>query len=88
MIELMCRDGFAQAEHWLETASPPPAHLARELLAALPADLHPCTQQTKDEAVMACRRARAAGCHRRADWRQARLLDYLRSLQGPTGPAR
>jgi len=88
MIELMCRDAFAQAEHWLQTAPPPPAELARDLLAALPADLHPCTQQMKDEAVMACRRARAAGCHLRADWRQARLLDYLRSLQGPVGPAR
>ncbi|MEO8297300.1 MAG: hypothetical protein ABI574_05775 [Burkholderiales bacterium] len=87
MIGLMCRDGFAQAEQWLQAGPPPPPELTQRLLAATPADLQPWTSQGGVEAVMACRRARAAGGHLSADWRQARLLDYLRSLQGPAGQA-
>jgi hypothetical protein len=81
MIGLMCRDGFAQAEAWLRDGPPPPPALAHTLLTQTPADLRPWTQNGRDEAIAACQRARAAGCHLRADWRQARVLDYLRSMR-------
>jgi hypothetical protein len=82
MIGLMCRDGFAQAEAWLRDGPPPPPDIAQALLAQTPADLRPWTIQSREEAMAACQRARAAGCHLQADWRQARVLDYLRSLRG------
>ncbi|NJA05592.1 hypothetical protein HC024_07620 [Methylococcaceae bacterium WWC4] len=83
MIALMCRDGFEQAEAWLRDGPPPPAELAAELLNQTPADLRPWTERGGDEAVAACRRARLGACAADDRWRQARVLDYLRSLQSP-----
>lgn len=82
MIALMCRDGFAQAEAWLREGPTPPSDVAHSVLTATPADLQPWTDQHRDEAVIACLRARTADCHSNAQWRQARVLDYLRSLHG------
>lgn len=82
MIDLMCRDGFAQAEAWLREGPTPPPDVARTVLARTPDDLQPWTAQRRDEAIIACQRARAAHCHANAQWRQARVLDYLRSLSG------
>lgn len=78
MIELMCRDAFQQAEDWVATAPAPPADAAAVLLASVPADLHPATGDGRAEAVAACRRARACGCHRDTGWWQVRMRDYLR----------
>lgn len=80
MIELMRRDGFEQAEAWLRDGPPPPPDLR---LPRLPADLLPWTADARDEAVRACQRARAAGAADDADWRHARVSDYLRLLRGP-----
>lgn len=80
MIELMRRDGFHQAEAWLRDGPPPPPDLR---LPRLPADLQPWTTDPRDEAVRACRRARAAGAADDADWRRARVSDYLRLLRAP-----
>jgi len=77
MIGLMCRDGFAQAEAWLRDGPAPPPALR---LAGTPADLQPWTTDGRAEAVAACQRARAARAHLDDRWRQARVLDYLRSL--------
>lgn len=83
MIALMCRDGFEQAEVWLREGPAPPPELARALLGQTPADLKPWTHQGRAEAVEACRRARAGRCQFDSQWRQARVLDYMRSLRGP-----
>jgi hypothetical protein len=89
MIGWMCRDGFTQAEAWLRDGPAPPPDVAAAVWAATPADLLPWTGQAREEAVAACRRARVAGCHLDASWRQARVLDYLRSvrLTGAAAPA-
>jgi hypothetical protein len=80
MIELMRRDGFLQAEAWLRDGPPPPQQLR---LARLPADLRPWTADARQEAVLACQRARAAGAARDPHWRHARVSDYLRLLRDP-----
>lgn len=82
MIALMCRDGFTQAEAWLREGPTPPTDVARTVLTRTPDDLQPWTDRHRDEAIIACQRARAARCHANAQWRQARVLDYLRSLRG------
>jgi len=78
MIDLMRRDAFQQAEAWLRDGPAPPPELQ---LPDLPADLRPWTADTRQEAVQACQRARAAGCQLDAEWRTARVLDYLRSVR-------
>lgn len=86
MIELMRRDGFRQAEAWLRDGPAPPPDLQ---LPHLPADLRPWTADARAEAVLACQRARAAGAALDANWRVARVSDYLRLLRPPpaaTGP--
>lgn len=75
MIELMRRDGFRQAEAWLRDGPPPPPDLR---LPNLPADLQPWTPNPRQEAVLACQRARAAGAATDMNWRVARVSDYLR----------
>ncbi|WP_367154610.1 hypothetical protein [Methylomonas sp. HYX-M1] len=79
MIALMCRDEFRQAEAWLESGPPPPADIARAVLSKAPADLQAWTADPRQEAITACRRARNAGCHTDSQWRDARVLDYLRA---------
>jgi len=79
MIALMCRDNFAQAETWLSDGPPPPADVARAVLSKAPADLHPWSTDNRQESINACRRARAAGCQSDSQWRDARVLDYLRT---------
>ena len=83
MIELMRRDGFHQAEAWLRDGPPPPPALR---LAHLPADLMPWTTTPRQEAVLACQRARAAGAGTDPHWRHARVSDYLRLLKDLPGP--
>jgi hypothetical protein len=83
MIALMCRDNFEQAEAWLREGPPPPDEEAAALLADTPADLRPWTDKGRDEAILACQRARIAHCAADDRWRQARVLDYLRLLRGP-----
>ncbi|HEX5686607.1 MAG TPA: hypothetical protein VFY73_21485 [Ideonella sp.] len=80
MIELMRRDDFQQAEAWLRDGPPPPPDLR---LARLPADLRPWTTDPRQEAVLACQRARAAGASIDPHWRHARVSDYLRLLRDP-----
>lgn len=82
MIGLMCGDGFAQAEAWLRDGPALPPDI---VLPDVPADLLPWTPDGRAEAVAACQRARAAGCHLDDGWRQARVLDYLRSVRRPEG---
>lgn len=82
MIGLMCDDGFVQAEAWLHDGPPPPPALAETLLAQTPADLRPLTANGRAEALAACQRARAAQAQRDERWRQARVLDYLRTTRG------
>ncbi|MEZ0206126.1 hypothetical protein [Ideonella sp.] len=77
MIDLMRRDAFVQAEAWLREGPVPPPELQ---LPDLPADLRAWTTDTRQEAVLACQRARAAGCQHDANWRSARVMDYLRSV--------
>ncbi|OAI03742.1 hypothetical protein [Methylomonas methanica] len=83
MIALMCRDNFQQAEAWLRDGPALPDEEAAVLLANSPADLRPWTAKGRDEAILACQRARIADCAADDRWRQARVLDYLRSLRGP-----
>ncbi|AMK78676.1 hypothetical protein A1342_00905 [Methylomonas methanica] len=83
MIALMCRDNFEQAEVWLLEGPTPPDEEAAVLLANTPADLRPWTDTGRDESILACQRARIAHCAADERWRQARVLDYLRSLRGP-----
>lgn len=83
MIALMCRDNFQQAEAWLRDGPALPDEEAAVLLANTPADLRPWTAKGRDEAILACQRARNADCAADERWRQARVLDYLRSLRGP-----
>jgi len=82
MIGLMGEDGFTQAEAWLREGPPPPRALAEALLAQTPADLRPWTSDGRAEAIAACHRARAANAQRDERWRQARVLDYLRTTRG------
>lgn len=77
MIELMRRDDFHQAEAWLRDGPPPPPGLQ---LPRLPADLQPWTTDPRQEAVLACQRARAGGAALDPHWRIARVNDYLRLL--------
>lgn len=81
MIGLMGRDGFRQAEDWLRDGPPPPVEVARAMLATVPADLRPRTANGREEALAACRRARDAGCGRDVNWRNARVMDYLRLMR-------
>lgn len=78
MIDLMRRDGFRQAEAWLQTAPPPPAEWVTALWERAPEDLLPATSDGQAEALAACRQARLA--HRQEDipWRNARVRDFLR----------
>jgi hypothetical protein len=81
MIELMCRDEFRQAEAWL-LAAPEPSEDAREFITrTLPPDLAAKTIDGRGEALAACRAARAAGRGHDAEWRGARIRDYLRSRE-------
>lgn len=84
MIELMRRDGFRQAEAWLRDGPPPPPGLQ---LAHVPADLRPWTTTPREESVLACRRARAAGADIDPHWRHARVSDYLRLRAAPLAPS-
>ncbi|MBP2298409.1 hypothetical protein [Azospirillum picis] len=81
MIALMRLDRFRQAEAWLAEGPPPPEALTASFLAGVPADLHPLTGQRREEALLVCRRAQAAGCWGDDGWRNARVLDYLRLLR-------
>lgn len=83
MIALMCRDQFQQAEQWIEEGPPPSDDLATAFLATVPADLRPITEHHRMESLLACRRARAAGAWGDGDWRNARVLDFLRMMRGP-----
>ncbi len=78
MIALMTRDAFAQAEAWVSDGPSPPPDVAAAVLAHVPIDLHPLTGDGRAEAVAACRRARACGCHRDPGWRDVRVMEYLR----------
>lgn len=78
MIELMCGDGFRQAEDWVAAAPAPPPDVAAAVLSTVPADLLPMTGNGRAEAVAACRHARACGCHRDDGWRDVRVREYLR----------
>ena len=84
MIELMRRDDFHQAEAWLRDGPPPPPNLR---LSRLPDDLQPWTADARQEAVLACQRARAAGAALDPHWRHARVIDYLRLLGDPAAAA-
>lgn len=83
MIELMRRDGFRQAQAWLRDGPAPPPDLK---LPHLPADLQPWTADPRQEAVLACQRARDAGAATDMNWRVARVSDYLRLLR-PAPPS-
>lgn len=87
MIALMCRDAFREAEAWLAEAAEPEAAPAIAVAAGIPQDLRPWTADARAEAVEACRRARAAGCHTDPRWRDARVLDFLRIRTGAAGGA-
>ncbi|MES2207461.1 MAG: hypothetical protein V4525_11805 [Pseudomonadota bacterium] len=81
MIALMCRDKFQQAEQWLSDGPPPPSDIAESILATTPADLKAWTHHGKEEAIVACQRARVANCQEDTTWRDARVLDYVRSVR-------
>ncbi|MGF7211961.1 hypothetical protein GGE65_006583 [Skermanella aerolata] len=82
MIELVCRDGFRQAEDWLRDGPAPPPEIAAAVLAGVPPDLR---QRVGDggrgEAVTACREARGAGFQTDVGWRNKRVMDYLRMMK-------
>jgi len=77
----MCRDAFQQSEEWLRDSTPPPLDVAENLLASFPADLYAWTNNGREESITACLRARAANCHNDSQWRNARVMDYLRSIR-------
>lgn len=81
MIALMCRDKFQQAEQWLSDGPSPPSDISESILASTPADLKAWTPHGKEEAIVACQRARAANCQEDITWRDARVLDYIRSVR-------
>lgn len=78
MIDLMRRDGFRQAEAWLQNAPPPPAEFVAALREKAPADLRPATADGQAEAIAFCRQARQARRHEDIPWRNARVADFLR----------
>jgi len=80
MIALMCRDEFREAEAWVADGPLPPAEVAAVVAARIPPDLRAWTVDPRAEAIEACRRARVAGVSTNARWRDARVLDYLRSV--------
>lgn len=86
MIALMTGDGFRQAEDWLAQAPAPPAEVATALLATVPPDLWALTDDGRAEAVAACRRARACGCHQDVGWRNVQVLEYLRIVTRAVRP--
>lgn len=81
MIALMSRDGFQQAEEWLRDAPSPSPDVADAVRATIPADLQPWTQDGREEAISACLRARTASCQTDTNWRNARVMDYLRLVR-------
>lgn len=81
MIELMCRDEFRQAEAWLLAAPEPPEDAREFICRTLPADLRAQTIDGRGEALAACRAARTAGRGNDAEWRTAKIRDYLRSRE-------
>jgi len=80
MIALMCRDGFRQAEQWLAEGPEVPPEVAAAIATSLPADLRPQTSDPRQEALAACRAARAAAHQEHGPWRQARVSDFLRLM--------
>lgn len=81
MIAMMCRDRFRQAEAWILNAPAPPAEVARALLATSPPDLHPVTDDPREEAAAACRAAAAAAHSENGHWRHQRVRDYARLIR-------
>lgn len=79
MIALMGRDRFQEAESWLRDGPEPPPDVAAALLATLPDDLR-ARHNGREEAVDACRAARAEGRQADMEWRNDRVRDYLRAL--------
>jgi len=87
MIELLCRDEFREAEDWLRDGPAPPPEIAAAVLAGVPEDLRPraadgAGEAWRQEAVAACRQARAARFHTNQRWRNQRIMDYLRMMGG------
>ncbi|EWY38687.1 hypothetical protein N825_10855 [Skermanella stibiiresistens SB22] len=82
MIELMCLDGFRQAEAWLRDGPAPPPEVAEAVLAGVPAGMRPAFMpEGRSEAVAACQRARAANVHADPAWRRERIMDYLGMME-------
>jgi len=87
MIGLMCRDEFREAEDWLRDGPAPPPDIAAAVLAGVPEDLRPRAadgggEAWRQEAVAACRQARAARFQTNQQWRNQRIMDYLRMMGG------
>jgi hypothetical protein len=85
MIELMCRDEFREAEDWLRDGPAAPPEIAAAVLAGVPEDLRPraadgAGEAWRQEAVAACRQARAARFQTNQRWRNQRIMDYLRMM--------
>ncbi|WP_192499155.1 hypothetical protein [Skermanella pratensis] len=79
MTELFRQDGFARSEAWLTNGPVPPAEVVEALRARCPEDLLTADPHTGVRAaVAACRSARAAGLAASAEWRDARVRDFLR----------
>lgn len=79
MIALMMRDAFLDAGKWLRDGPPPPPNVAAAVLATIPADLRPDeATDPRKQALTACRAARKSGGHRNTDWRNAKVMDFLR----------
>lgn len=93
MIALMMRDSFLDAGKWLRDGPPPPPDVAQAVLTMLPEDLRPADAiAPRKQALAACRAARKAGGHRNMNWRNARVMDFLRikpqsAAERPTAPA-
>ena len=86
MIELLMRDGFRSARHWLETAPAPPPDVWAQLRGRVPADLMAADPDSgRQAAITACDAMAETGRRLDMDWRDARVQDYLRIRQGAVG---
>jgi hypothetical protein len=82
MIALMCRDGFRQAEAWLQEAPAPPSDIAAAITLSAPAELR-AGNDGRQQAINACRAARQAGHEETGAWRDDRVRDFLRCAPSP-----
>jgi hypothetical protein len=82
MIALMCRDGFRQAEAWLQDAPAPPPEIAAAIVRGAPPELR-AGNDGRQQAISACRTARQAGHDETGVWRDDRVRDFLRCAPIP-----